>query len=111
MVEVKDRSLILTQLDSKLDIARARKISEILFLAERGIEQTDKDRICERISSEFSSGQNIYVSNFLDFSTGILILLGEKGRVGFLRNVGEELDKANSTIVHRRSWSELLKSI
>lgn len=111
LVEVKDRSLTLTQLAAKLDVARVRKISEILFLAERGIEQTEKDQTYERIISEFASGQNVYVSNFLDFSTGILILLGEKGRVGFLRNVGEELDKANSAILHRRTWSELLKLV
>lgn len=111
LVEVKDRSLTLTQIDSKLDIARSRKISEILFLAEQGIEKEEKDKAEERILSEFTSGQNIYVSNFLDFSAGILILLGEKGRVLFLSFVGEELDKANSSIVHRKAWANLLKSI
>lgn len=111
LVEVKDRSLTLTQLDTKLEVARVKKISEILFLAERGIEQAEAAQAHKRISSEFASGQNIYVSNFMDFSTGILILLGEKGRVAFLRHVGEELDKANSAIVHRRTWSQLLKSI
>ncbi|MDI6809912.1 MAG: restriction endonuclease, SacI family [Candidatus Eisenbacteria bacterium] len=111
LVEVKDRSLTLTQLDAKLDLARVKKISEILFLAERGVEAGEIQQTHERIKSEFASGQNIYVSNFLDFSTGILILLGEKGRVAFLAFVGQELDKANSSIVHRRAWSQLLKSI
>ena len=111
LVEVKDRSLTLTQIDAKLDIARSRKISEILFLAEQGIEKNDKERAEDRIFSEFTSGQNIYVSNFLDFSAGILILLGEKGRVLFLSFVGEKLDKANSSIIHRKAWANLLKSI
>lgn len=111
LVEVKDRSLTLTQLDSKLDIARSRKISEILFLAEKGIAAPDNEKIEQRIISEFTSGQNIYVSNFINFSAGILILLGEKGRVLFLTLVGDELDKANSSIIHRKSWANLLKSI
>jgi hypothetical protein len=111
LVEVKDRSLTLTQLDAKLDVARVKRISEILFLAERGVEAGETQQTDERIKSEFASGQNIYVSNFLDFSTGILILLGEKGRVAFLGFVGQELDKANSSIVHRRAWSQLLKTI
>lgn len=111
LVEVKDRSLTLTQLDAKLDLARVKKISEILFLAEHEIERSDVEKAEERIKSEFASGQNIYVSNFVDFSSGILILLGEKGRVTFLGHVGQELDKANSAIAHRKAWSQLLKTI
>lgn len=111
LVEVKDRTLTLTQLDSKLDIARATKISEILFLAEQGIEQADRDQTEKRIRDEFTSGQNIYVSNFMDFSAGILILLGEKGRVHFLSEIGEELDRTNSSIIHRRTWGDLLRSV
>ncbi len=111
LVEVKDRSLTLTQLDAKLEGARIRKFSEILFMVEQGIEPTDRQKTEERIKTEFISGQNIYVSNFLDFSKGILILLGEKGRILFLGFVGQELDRENSSIIHRRTWSQLLKSI
>jgi hypothetical protein len=111
LVEVKDRALTLTQLDAKLDVARVKRISEILFLAERGVERDDMQPAQERIRSEFVSGQNIYVSNLLDFSSGVLILLGEKGRVEFLENVGRELDAANSAIAHRRAWAQLLKSV
>jgi len=38
LVEVKDRTLTLTQIDSKLSNARSRGISEILFMAEEGKE-------------------------------------------------------------------------
>lgn len=109
LVEVKDRSLTLTQLDSKLDIARSRKISEILFIAEQGKEIVEEEKINMRIVSEFTSGQNIYVSNFSDFSLGLFILLGEEGRVDFLDRVGRELDRVNSAIIHRRAWANALK--
>lgn len=109
LVEVKDRSLTLTQLDAKLDSARAKKISEILFIAEQGKEKSEAIEISNRITSEFTSGQNIYVSNFSDFSLGVLILLGEEGRVDFLDKVGKELDRVNSAINHRRTWANLLK--
>lgn len=111
LVEVKDRALTLIQLDSKLDLARSKKITEILFLAEKGVERTDQISAEQRIESEFASGQNVYVSNFMDFATGLMVLLGEKGRVLFLRFVGEELEKANSAIKHRRAWAQFLKSI
>jgi len=111
LVEVKDRSLTMTQLDSKLDVARAKQISEILFLAEQGIARTDHSKVQERIRSEFAIGQNIYVSRFQDFSAGVLILFGEKGRVRLLSLIGEELDRVGSDITHRRDWAHLLKSL
>jgi hypothetical protein len=111
LVEVKDRTLTLIQLDTKLDAARASHISEILFIAEQGEESGDKPRIAARIASEYTSGQNIYVTNFADFSLGILILFGEAGRVDFLRAVGRELDHSGSRIEHRKAWAELLKQI
>lgn len=111
LVEVKDRSLTLTQLDAKLDIARSQRISEILFIAEQGKEVNEVEAIGARISAEFTSGQNIYVSNFIDFSPGILILLGEEGRVDFLEEIGKELDRANSSILHRRAWANLLRQV
>lgn len=111
LVEVKDHSLTLTQLDAKLDAARAKKISELLFLAEQGTLDKEHQEIERRIKSEFASGQNVYISNFMAFSAGILILLGEKGRVRFLSLVGHELDRVGSSITHRRAWAQLLKSL
>lgn len=111
LVEVKDRSLTLTALDAKLDVARARKISEILFLAKQRAEGADDAQIRSRVASEFVSGQNVCISSFTDFASGILILLGEKGRVCFLAHVGSELDAASSVIQHRRAWAALLKTL
>jgi len=109
LVEVKDRALTLVQLDDKLDHARAKHIAEILFVAKSGKHPDDAEEIDTRILSEFASGQNIYVSNFFDFALGIMILLGETGRVGFLDRVGKELDRVHSGITHRKAWAELLK--
>jgi hypothetical protein len=111
LVEVKDRSLTLTQLDTKLDTARSRRIAEVLFLAQKGIASREKQEVTERIRSEFTSGQNVYVTDFAGFSLGVLILLGEAGRVDFLTKVGEELDRGNATIKHRRDWAALLKEV
>jgi hypothetical protein len=101
--------LTLVQLDTKLDVARSKHISEILLVAEQGKAVDDAEEIAKRMASEFVSGQNIYVTNFTDFSLGILILFGEEGRVEFLSEVGGELDRAGSRIEHRKAWAELLK--
>ena len=109
MVEVKDRNLTLVQMDSKLGIARSRKINEILFMAQGGIEDAEKVQIAKRVSREFSSGQNIYISDLMSFATSILTLLGEIGRTEFLHEVGRELDRASSSISHRKAWAGLLQ--
>lgn len=109
LVEVKDRTLTLTQLEAKLDVARSRRISEILFVAERGKETAESEDIDGRIRTEFTSGQNVYVVTFVEFSRGVLILLGEKGRADFLARIGLELDDANASIAHRRTWADLLR--
>ena len=109
LVEVKDRVLTLIQLDTKLDLARSRRIAEILFIAQSGENPEDTEDIDDRIASEFISGQNVYVSDFFDFSLGLLVLLGEAGRAEFLNKVGQELDRASSAITHRKDWAELLK--
>ena len=111
LVEVKDRTLNLTHLDAKVDLARSNQIKEILFMAQQGIEKKDEPGIVEKIRQEFVSGQNIYISNFVDFARGILILLGEKGRVDFIGRIGTELDAAKSSITHRKAWATLLKRV
>jgi len=47
LVEVKDRELTLTQLNAKLDTARSRQISEILFMTQKGISPDEKDTITQ----------------------------------------------------------------
>jgi hypothetical protein len=50
--------------------------------------------------------------NFIfDFALGIMILLGEAGRVDFVDRVGKELDRVHSDIAHRKAWAELLKRV
>ncbi len=111
LVEVKDRALAFSQLDTTLDRSRARAIEEILFLAEQGAKKGDADKIAARTEREFVSGQNIYVENFFSFAHGILILFGEEGRADFISRVGPELDRTNAPIQHREVWARLLKQL
>lgn len=111
LVEVKDRSLTLTQLDLKLENARSQHIAELLFIAQQRDDPVEKEQIEQRIANEFTSGQNVYVSSFDDFAWAILILLGETGRIRFTDRIGEELERVSSSIEHRRAWANLLKTI
>jgi hypothetical protein len=74
-----------------------------------GLEENKRAEIDKKIKSEFTSGQNVYISNLIDFAFSIFILFGEEGRVRFLHRIGLELDSANSLIVHRQAWAKLLR--
>ena len=109
IVEVKDRTLTLVQLDSKLVTARSKKINEIMFMAQGGVEHAETVDIEERVGREFGSGQNIYVVELISFAGSILMILGEAGRVEYLHEVGRELDRGSSPIPHRKAWASLLQ--
>lgn len=111
LVEVKDRELNLIQLDATIDSARSKKIREILFIAQKGIRMTDRELAEQRIRQEFSSGQNVYITSLQVLALGVLIFLGEEGRVDFIRRIGLELDDFSSPIQHRKAWASMLKEI
>lgn len=108
-VEVKDKELIINHIESKMTSMRSKQVSEILYIAQHGINQNHREKIDNLINREFVSGQNIYVFEDIKyFSSGILALIGEQGRRKFLEKVGITLDRYGAAIQHRRDWAHLL---
>jgi len=107
-VEVKDRLLTFSHIQDKMPDVRSHSVSEILFLAQKGIE--DIQKVEGFIRKEFVSGQNIYIFSLSKFAPVLLALMGEKGRREFLVNVGRILDNYGSTLKDRQAWAELLGS-
>ncbi len=102
---------VLKEIEAKMDRARANHISEILFIAGTGKPPADERKIARYVEAEFVSGHNIYIADFFDFASGILILLGESGRIEFLDKIGRELDRGNASITHRKAWARLLRQV
>lgn len=109
LIEVKDHLLSKEEVLSTIDKARSKKITETLFIC-KGIKESDKASIHNIIQSQFTAGQNIYVDDILHFARGIFVLLGERGRVAFLSEVGPELDRSRSLLKHRKAWAAMLKA-
>lgn len=109
-VEVKDSDIRISHISDKIGRAREKNITEFLFLVRRENGEFSKP-VQERINAEFASGQNIYVFDLLEFVTPILVLLGERGRTEFLRDVGRVMEEYSSSFVTRKHWSELLKKL
>jgi len=109
-VEVKERSLTLTDLEGTLHKCRQLDINDIFFTA-HGVKTEDQTSIDERISGAFASGQNVYVFQFLDFARSILAIGGEPIRHTFLYKIGENLDSWNIQPRHRQAWKTLLEGV
>jgi hypothetical protein len=110
-VEVKDRCLTINQVKEKLINLRAENVTEILFLAQDGVQKNDQLDTKALIEREYNSGHNIYVFSFPEFASSSLALIGEEGRRNFLHTVGEELDRYSSDLKHRQAWAALLQNV
>lgn len=109
-VEVKERTLALTDFEGTLRKCRQRKIKDIFFAAP-GVKGGELSTLDERIARAFAGGQNLYVFDFFDFARSILALGGEPIRITFLQKVGEHLDLWNTQPSHRQAWKKLLESV
>ena len=108
--EVKDRYLNMRQLRSKLRAIREKRVSEIFFVTQ-GIVESQRAEISALIDREFTSGQNIYITDLTSLAEAVLSLLGEDGRRDFLQETANQLDTYKSEITHRRAWAALLEAI
>jgi len=109
-VEVKERTLTLTDVEGTLRKCRQREIKDIFFATPR-IRADEQPALNERIERVFASGQNLYVFDFFPFARSILALGGDPIRITFLQKVGEHLNLWNTQPSHRQAWKRLLEAL
>jgi hypothetical protein len=109
-VEVKERTLTLTDVEGTLRKCRQRQIKDIFF-ATPGVKADEQPALSERIKRVFASGQNLYVFSFFPFARSILALGGDPIRITFLQKVGEHLNVWNTQPSHRQAWKKLLEGL
>jgi hypothetical protein len=109
-IEVKERTLTLTDIEGTLRKCRNRKIKDIFFAAPK-TRKDEQSAIDERIARAFASGQNVYIFDFFDLARSVLALGGEEIRTTFLQKVGAHLDIWNTQPSHRKPWKSLLESL
>ncbi len=107
-IEVKDKTVTVSDLEEKLGATREKSIKEVFFVSARVNKEADDVPL--RVAQEFSFGQNLYVCHLVDLAQSILALTGEASRRNFLANVGEQLDKYSDT-KHRLAWKKALDEI
>ena len=112
--EVKDRPLNEAEVMASINKARISNASDLMFIVraknpfENGFDEDAFDAICV---SQFSSGLNIYLERFENFSGVCLSLVGEDGRRTFLEEVGNSLAEQKADISHKWAWSNIVKAL
>lgn len=113
-IEVKDRPLSRDELQASIDKARVASVSDLLFIVRArttlgsDLPSATLDQIIE---GQFSSGLNLYVEQFGDFSRLCLTLIGEAGRRTFLEEVGRSLSDQGADISHKWAWAAIVKAM
>ncbi len=110
-VEVKDRDLTVTQVSDKLPAIRSGSVTEVLFILGSRMRRQDAAETNEILDRQFASGYNIYVFPFEDFASGVLAILGERGRHDFATEVGKVLETYHAPVSDRRAWAVLLQAL
>jgi SacI restriction endonuclease len=112
--EVKDRSLNEAEVTASINKARIAGASDLMFIVrasspfENGFDPATFEEIC---ASQFSSGLNIYLEKFENFSRVCLSLVGEDGRRTYLEEVGNSLSSQKADISHKWAWSDIVKAL
>jgi len=109
-IEVKERDLTLTDVRSAIAKARRASAREVL-LNTPGSTENEKIQIEDLISRTWASGTNIYQFTIHDLIVVGLFLTGENGRIDFVKNVGDQLNRYNTQPNNRKRWKELLEEI
>jgi hypothetical protein len=106
-VEVKDVNLVINHITDRLGRMRAQNVAELIFLVREGIMHDHRSKVKELVEREFTSGQNIYIFDLLEFAKALLALLGERGRRDFLVSIGGILDRYASSLILQRNVAQL----
>lgn len=109
VVEVKDRKLKISEVQDKLPAVREAGVPEVLFLIRGGIEEGASEPIRDLQRREFSSGHNLYITEFDSFLEVLSILLSEHGRRDLFIRIGERIDEFGE-LSDRQAWRDLLQN-
>ena len=94
-VEVKDKTLTVSQMNTKISSIREKRVSEVFFVAQQGLETKETEQVSSIIQHEFVSGHNIYVLSLTELANVIFPYLVNRGVAIFSQKLGCNLSSTN----------------
>ena len=107
-VEVKDRTVGLTDLRMAITKARSSSLRNFLFAAP-GVVDAESDEVVSMVAEEWSKGINIYHVSLEGLVRNVFVLLDEVWRTRLLTEIGVELDSRSAPLEAREGWRDLLE--
>lgn len=107
-VEVKDRTLRLTDLRAAIRKARTSDLRNLLFTVP-SVAASDEEAIRSSIADEWGKGINVYHLPIESLVHSVFVLLDESWRVRLLDAIGVELDSRGAPLDSRERWCALLE--
>lgn len=110
-VEVKDRTLTLSDVEASILKARIANVQNLLFLVQASPILEESEIILDRAAHEFARGIDVNISEAMTFFISVLTLLSPEQRAGLLRVVHDALHELGAHYKHVHRWIDLMKSI
>lgn len=110
-IEVKDRTLNLTDVESSIIKARVANVKNLIFLVQASPLLEDADAILKRAAHEFTRGTDVNTADAVDFFCKILIVLSPEQRASLLETIHDALHELGAHYKHVQKWNDLMKSI
>lgn len=110
-VEVKDRTLTLSDVEASIMKARIAEVRNLMFLVQANPVLDDPETILKRAAHEFTRGIDVNVTEAVPFFETVLLLLSPEQRAGLLRVVHDALHELGAHYKHVHRWIDLMKSI
>lgn len=110
-VEVKDRTLTLSDVEGSILKARTANVENLLFVVQASPLIEDEEHVFERAAHEFTRGIDVNITEAMRLFESMLILLSPEQRAELLRTVHDALHELGAHYKHVHGWIEILKSI
>ena len=111
-IEVKDRPISLSDLESSIVKARLADIKSLLFVIQTNtLTSSDSEAIKTRAAHEFTRGIDVNITMALPFFSTVLSLLNPEQRANFLEVVHDSLHELGAHYSHVMRWSELVRDM
>ena len=110
-IEVKDRTLNMSDVEDSILKARVSDIGNLLFLVQADPLMKGADEILKRAAHEFARGIDVNVVEAMPFFKDILLMLSPEQRANMLENVHDALHELGAHYKHVEDWVNLMKKI
>jgi SacI restriction endonuclease len=110
-IEVKDRTLTLSDVEASILKARVADVDNLLFLVQANQLMDTPDDILKRAAHEFARGIDVNIAEAMPFFKSVLILLSPEQRATLLSTVHDALHELGAHYKHVQHWTNLMKNI